>query len=110
MLVMCLGYRTEVIPMLLISSDTFKYLAACSQASYEESRLNEAEVGDKKKWLKEGMDCTLLFWNGRVFLMSFSSSLRLHSLCFPVSVLSLDKEMLSFTNYCIQSMPWGNQT
>ncbi|XP_039146051.1 elongation factor P [Dioscorea cayenensis subsp. rotundata] len=35
-------------------------------ASYEESRLNEAEVGDKKKWLKEGMDCTLLFWNGRV--------------------------------------------
>lgn len=103
MLVMCLGYRTEVIPMLLISSDTFKYLAACSQASYEESRLNEAEVGDKKKWLKEGMDCTLLFWNGRVFLMSFSSSLRLHSLC-------LDKEMLSFTNYCIQSMPWGNQT
>ncbi|KAM0950556.1 putative ribosomal protein L2, domain 2 [Dioscorea sansibarensis] len=35
-------------------------------ASYEESRLSEAEVGDKKKWLKEGMDCILLFWNGRV--------------------------------------------
>ncbi|KAH6832411.1 elongation factor P family protein [Perilla frutescens var. hirtella] len=34
--------------------------------SYEESRLNEADVGDKAKWLKEGMDCTLLFWNGKV--------------------------------------------
>lgn len=35
-------------------------------ASYEESRLSEAEVGDKKKWLKEGMDCSLLLWNGRI--------------------------------------------
>lgn len=34
--------------------------------SYEEIRLNEAEVGDKAKWLKEGMDCNLIFWNGRV--------------------------------------------
>lgn len=35
-------------------------------SSYEETRLGDAEVGDKKKWLKEGMDCSLLFWNGRV--------------------------------------------
>ncbi|XXG42824.1 hypothetical protein AAC387_Pa01g3001 [Persea americana] len=35
-------------------------------SSYEESRLNEDDVGDKKKWLKEGMDCILLFWKGRV--------------------------------------------
>ncbi|ONK61780.1 uncharacterized protein A4U43_C08F33510 [Asparagus officinalis] len=35
-------------------------------STYEESRLSDAEVGDKKKWLKEGMDCNLLFWNGRV--------------------------------------------
>ncbi|OVA17287.1 Translation elongation factor P/YeiP [Macleaya cordata] len=34
--------------------------------TYEETRLNEADVGDKKKWLKEGMDCILLFWNGKV--------------------------------------------
>ncbi|XP_074577374.1 uncharacterized protein LOC141833778 [Curcuma longa] len=34
--------------------------------TFEESRLTEADVGDKKKWLKEGMDCNLLFWNGRV--------------------------------------------
>ncbi|XP_068640512.1 uncharacterized protein [Aristolochia californica] len=33
--------------------------------TYEEARLNEADIGNKKKWLKEGMDCNLLFWNGR---------------------------------------------
>ncbi|XP_078436585.1 elongation factor P (EF-P) family protein isoform X2 [Wolffia australiana] len=35
-------------------------------SSYEEARLNEKDVGDKVKWLKEGMDCILLSWNGRV--------------------------------------------
>lgn len=34
--------------------------------TYEETRLNESDVGDKTKWLKESMDCNLLFWNGKV--------------------------------------------
>lgn len=34
--------------------------------TFEEVRLNETDVGDKKKWLKEGMDCNLLFWKGKV--------------------------------------------
>ncbi|KAL3536613.1 hypothetical protein ACH5RR_005074 [Cinchona calisaya] len=34
--------------------------------TYEEFRLNETDVGDKTKWLKEGMDCNLLFWKGKV--------------------------------------------
>ncbi|XP_007033529.2 PREDICTED: elongation factor P [Theobroma cacao] len=34
--------------------------------TFEETRLNEADVGGKTKWLKEGMDCNLLFWNGKV--------------------------------------------
>ncbi|KAL5738963.1 hypothetical protein ACOSP7_027914 [Xanthoceras sorbifolium] len=34
--------------------------------TFEETRLNEVDVGDKTKWLKEGMDCNLLFWNGKV--------------------------------------------
>lgn len=38
-----------------------------SQSTYEEIRLNVSEVGDKTKYLKEGMDCTVLFWNGKVF-------------------------------------------
>ncbi|KAK6932157.1 Elongation factor P, C-terminal [Dillenia turbinata] len=35
-------------------------------STYEEIRLNEKDVGDKTKWLKEGMDCNVLFWNGKV--------------------------------------------
>ncbi|KAK9159304.1 hypothetical protein Scep_005878 [Stephania cephalantha] len=35
-------------------------------ASFEEIRLNESDVGGKTKWLKEGMDCNVLFWNGKV--------------------------------------------
>ncbi|KAK9289850.1 hypothetical protein L1049_008010 [Liquidambar formosana] len=34
--------------------------------TYEEIRLNASDVGDKTKWLREGMDCILLFWNGKV--------------------------------------------
>lgn len=36
------------------------------QNTYEEIRLNAADVGDRTKWLKEGMDCVVLFWNGKV--------------------------------------------
>uniref|UniRef100_M4CZJ7 Translation elongation factor P/YeiP central domain-containing protein n=1 Tax=Brassica campestris TaxID=3711 RepID=M4CZJ7_BRACM len=35
-------------------------------SSYEETRLNEADMGDKTKWLKEGMDCNLLYWKDKV--------------------------------------------
>ncbi|KAJ8898863.1 hypothetical protein K2173_008172 [Erythroxylum novogranatense] len=35
-------------------------------STFEESRLNATDVGDKTKWLKEGMDCNLLFWKGKV--------------------------------------------
>nr|GLL36789.1 uncharacterized protein LOC109182012 [Ipomoea trifida] len=34
--------------------------------TYEEFRLNASDVGDKTKFLKEGMDCILLFWKGKV--------------------------------------------
>jgi len=44
------------------------------QTTFEESRLNEADVGDKQKWLKE-MDCNLLYWNGKVFSISLSDYL-----------------------------------
>ncbi|XP_022733821.1 uncharacterized protein LOC111287488 isoform X3 [Durio zibethinus] len=43
-----------------------KTFRAGSTNTFEEIRLNEADVGDKTKWLKEGMDCNLLFWNGKV--------------------------------------------
>ncbi|XP_031265631.1 uncharacterized protein LOC116124059 [Pistacia vera] len=39
--------------------------AMFSQNPFEETRINEKDVGDKTKLLKEGMDCNLLFWNGK---------------------------------------------
>lgn len=41
-----------------------------SQSTFEEARLNELDVGDKTKWLKEGMDCNLLFWKGKVLFQT----------------------------------------
>ncbi|CAA0836201.1 elongation factor P (EF-P) family protein [Striga hermonthica] len=34
--------------------------------TYDEYRLNESDVGDKSEWLKEGMDCNLLFWKDKI--------------------------------------------
>ncbi|XP_008662067.2 uncharacterized protein [Zea mays] len=49
--------------------------------TFEESRLNEADVGDKQKWLKEGMDCNLLYWNGKEEQSLQPWKLELLSLC-----------------------------
>ncbi len=49
----------------MIEFDVGRFLDI-SQSTFEEIRLNEADVGDKTKWLKEGMDCNVLFWNGKV--------------------------------------------
>ncbi|KAL6597382.1 hypothetical protein ACP70R_046822 [Stipagrostis hirtigluma subsp. patula] len=45
--------------------------------TFEESRLNEADVGDRQKWLKEGMDCNLLYWNGRLIDFELPITVRL---------------------------------
>ncbi|CAN6357399.1 unnamed protein product [Urochloa humidicola] len=45
--------------------------------TFEESRLNEADVGDKQKWLKEGMDCNLLYWNGKIIDFELPITVRL---------------------------------
>lgn len=52
-------------------------------STYEEVRLNDSDVGDKKKWLKEGMDCIVLFWNGKVIDFELPITVKL-------SVVSVD--------------------
>ncbi|CAD6258676.1 unnamed protein product [Miscanthus lutarioriparius] len=54
--------------------ETFR---AGSTTTFEESRLNEADVGDKQKWLKEGMDCNLLSWNGKIIDFELPITVRL---------------------------------
>ncbi|GAV67287.1 EFP domain-containing protein/EFP_N domain-containing protein/Elong-fact-P_C domain-containing protein [Cephalotus follicularis] len=46
-------------------------------STFEEIRLNEKDVADKTKWLKEGMDCNLLFWNGKVIDFELPITVRL---------------------------------
>ncbi|XP_057768092.1 uncharacterized protein LOC130988299 [Salvia miltiorrhiza] len=46
--------------------------------TYEEARLNAVDVGDKDKWLKEGMDCNLLFWNGKVIDFELPITVKLN--------------------------------
>ncbi|KAM0839797.1 hypothetical protein ACQ4PT_060079 [Festuca glaucescens] len=48
-----------------------------NSTTFEESRLNESDVGDKQKWLKEGMDCILLYWNGRIIDFDLPITVRL---------------------------------
>ncbi|PAN41007.1 hypothetical protein PAHAL_8G008900 [Panicum hallii] len=54
-----------------------KTFRAGSTTTFEESRLNEADVGDKQKWLKEGMDCNLLYWNGKIIDFELPITVRL---------------------------------
>ncbi|KAL0736216.1 hypothetical protein Bca4012_012426 [Brassica carinata] len=35
-------------------------------STYEETRLNESDMGDKTRWLKEGKECSLLYWKDKV--------------------------------------------
>lgn len=35
------------------------------QGTYEETRVQTAQLGDKVKFLKEGMECNVLSWNDK---------------------------------------------
>jgi len=45
--------------------------------SYEETRLNEDDIGEKSKYLNEGMNVTALFWNEKVIDVELPSSIVL---------------------------------
>ncbi|XP_061349917.1 uncharacterized protein LOC133295133 [Gastrolobium bilobum] len=45
--------------------------------TYEEFRVGESDVGDRTKWLKEGMDCNLLLWNGKVIDIDLPVTVKL---------------------------------
>ena len=34
-------------------------------ASYEETRLTAPQIGDQRKYLKEGMEVSVVYWNGK---------------------------------------------
>ncbi|KAM1576657.1 hypothetical protein COP2_033953 [Malus domestica] len=46
--------------------------------TYEETRVNESSIGDKTKWLKEGMDCNLLLWNDKLIDVDIPITVQLN--------------------------------
>ncbi|CAM6101138.1 unnamed protein product [Calypogeia fissa] len=45
--------------------------------TYEEVRLSKAEVGDRTKFLAEGMDCSVLTWNDKVIDIDLPVTVKL---------------------------------
>ncbi|CAA7051026.1 unnamed protein product [Microthlaspi erraticum] len=45
--------------------------------TYEETRLNESDMGDKTRWLKEGMECSLLYWKDKVIDFELPNTVKL---------------------------------
>jgi elongation factor P len=45
--------------------------------NFEEARLNEAEIGDKAKYLKEEMEVNILFWNDTILDVELPTSVVL---------------------------------
>ncbi|VVA96908.1 unnamed protein product [Arabis nemorensis] len=46
-------------------------------STYEETRLNESDMGDKTRWLKEGMECNLLYWKDKVIDFELPNTVQL---------------------------------
>ncbi|KAL3678364.1 hypothetical protein R1sor_021320 [Riccia sorocarpa] len=45
--------------------------------SYEEVRITDKEIGDRSKFLMEGMECSVLTWNGRVIDIELPVTVKL---------------------------------
>eukprot|EP00249_Psilotum_nudum_P003724 c17212_g1_i2 orf=329-1069(-) len=45
-------------------------------ATFEELRMNEAEIGTCSKWLKEGTECSVLSWNGQVIHLDLPTTIK----------------------------------
>lgn len=45
--------------------------------SFEEATLTSGQIGDRVKYLKEGMEVNVLFWNGQVLEVELPNSVTL---------------------------------
>jgi elongation factor P len=74
----------EMLPQALLEKSTLQhtYMEAddyvfMDMASYEETRLTEAQIGDGRKYLKEGMEVNVVSWNGRPLEVELPNSVVL---------------------------------
>ena len=56
------------------SGDDYVFM---DMASYEETRLTAPQIGDQRKYLKEGMEVSVVYWNGKPLEVELPNSVTL---------------------------------
>ena len=84
--------------------------AGAGRETYEEARLSEQQIGERVKYLKDGMEVNVLTWNNQVGFMAnglkFPSTSPVychHSTRFPKRQDIDHKTLLVVTNAAVQS-------
>ncbi len=74
----------ETVPQANLEKNTQQYTykdgeqyVLMDMVTYEESRLNPEQIGDRVKYLKEGMEVNVLTWNGQVLEVEFPNTVVL---------------------------------
>ncbi|QFZ92445.2 elongation factor P [Synechococcus elongatus] len=74
----------ETVPQAVLEKSTLQYtykdaddFVFMDMESYEEARLNAATIGDRVKYLKEGMEATVITWNSQVIEVELPNSVVL---------------------------------
>eukprot|EP00850_Spirogloea_muscicola_P025113 SM002213S07007 [mRNA] locus=s2213:120:1689:- [translate_table: standard] len=64
----------EVMQYTYAEGDQYVFM---DMGTYEETRLTAGNIGDKSKWLMEGMECNVLQWNGKVIDVELPINVKL---------------------------------
>jgi len=74
----------ETLPQAILEKNTMQHTykegeqyVFMDMETYEETRLNEDQIGDRVKYLKEEMEVTVLTWNERVLEVELPNSVTL---------------------------------
>jgi elongation factor P len=74
----------ETVPQATLEKRTMQYtykegdsFVFMDMESFEETRLAESKIGDRVKYLKEGMEANVLFWNDQVLEVELPNSVVL---------------------------------
>lgn len=74
----------ETVPQAILEKRTMQHtykdgeqFVFMDMESYEESRLNEEQIGDRVKYLKDGMDVNVVFWGEQILEVELPNSVVL---------------------------------
>ena len=74
----------ETVPQAMLEKSTLQHtymegddFVFMDMGSYEETRLTAAQIGDQRKYLKEGMEVSVVSWNGKPLEVELPNSVIL---------------------------------